>query len=163
MEFDDYKLAPENYEEMAKAYYSSLKTCSFEFVKKKNNDTEKQTLLDELVTKYSSLFSYIEFLKKTKTARSKSSIVNAISDKANCCKNSCNFLSSNIQTKNLNSNLCDTLKNIIDVSAEIIAICQAISEYTTNEIDDNICDSTDNLLSIIKNAVSLFGQCHYRY
>ena len=35
MEFDDYKLAPDNYEEMAKAYYSSLKTCSFEFVKKK--------------------------------------------------------------------------------------------------------------------------------
>lgn len=159
MQYQDEKLDPSTFEKIAQAYRQSLNKSDINFVLASSPELEQKR--ENLKTLFSKLFGYIEFLEKTKRAKNKPKQMAKIRSSIELCKQSC--ILAQVETKTAQSNLCNTLKQIIDISAEIIAICQFVSQYSNNKTDDAICNLSENLLEVIKNSVDMFGECHYRF
>ena len=87
MEFDDYKLAPDDYQEMAKAYFSTLAENDFRFVKINTDKKQKQEILDKISNNICKLNIYIDYLKKTSKAQKHSQSISKICGNLQLCKN----------------------------------------------------------------------------
>ena len=161
MEFDDYKLAPDDYQEMAKAYFSTLAENDFRFVKINTDKKQKQEILDKISNNICKLNIYIDYLKKTSKAQKHSQSISKICGNLQLCKNLFDCRE-NIQISKKN-NLCNNLKSIIEICADLILLCDLFKNFSQTDIDEQICKLTSNFVEIIKNTITLFGECHYRY
>ena len=161
MEFDDYKIEPNVYQEMAKAYFSNLAENDFKFVKINTNKKQKQEILDKISKNICKLNIYIECLKKTSKAHKHPQNIEKIKNNFQVCKKlfDCKK-NTEIYQKN---NLCSILKNITEICADLILLCDLFDNFSQTDADDQICKLTPNFVEIIKNTVSLFGECRYRY
>ena len=161
MEFDDYKIEPNTYQEMAKAYFSELYEKDFKFVKINTNKNEKQNIINSLTENVYKLDLYIQQLQKTNKAKKNKTNLSEINKNLSFLKNVFEYKNTDIKINK--TNLCNLLKIIIKTSVECSQLCLLFFKYSQNENDEKICHSTTNFLETIKYTIPLFGECHYRY
>lgn len=161
MEFDDYKIEPNTYQEMAKAYFCELKESDFKFVKINTNKIEKQNIINALTENVYKLDLYIQQLQKTNKAKNNKTNLAEINQNLFYLKNIFEYKNTDIKINK--TNLCNLLKTIIKLSTQCSQLCLLFFKFSQNEIDEKVCNSLSNFLEIIKYTTPLFGECHYRY
>ena len=133
----------------------------FKFVKINIDKTEKQKILNKISNNICDLNLYINYITSTHKAQKHLKNIEKINANFLCCKQLFDFQNS---TKNLSkNNFCACLKNIIEICADSIFLCNSFAIFSQSNSDQNICNLTNNFVEIIKNTTFLFGDCHYRY